>query len=66
MVLNPDLVNVVEREVSGLRERLESLELELVERKREFEEKEKELNWVYQQKLDQARIVLSTGCSKKL
>ena len=37
-----------------IEERMESLQLELKERQREFEEKESELNWVYKQKLEQA------------
>jgi len=44
----------LEKLVQELRERLESLELELKERTKEFEDKESELNWVYQQKLEHA------------
>ena len=51
MSCHPALLETAKRE---LEERMESLELELKERQREFEEKESELNWVYQQKLEQA------------
>ena len=40
--------------VQELREKIEFLELELKERRKEFEDKESELNWVYQQKLEHA------------
>ena len=39
---------------SGLQDRVDSLGLELEQRRKEFQEKEAELNWVYQQRLEQA------------
>ena len=39
---------------SGLQDRVDSLGLELKQRRKEFQEKEAELNWVYQQRLEQA------------